>query len=237
MSDGRAAAPSAILLDALGTLVELEPPAPVLRAELAERFGVEIGETDAQRAIAAEISFYRRHLDEGRDEQSLAELRARCADELREAMPSDARRRLPAGSEMVEALLASLRFSLYPEVRAALADFRARGLRVVVVSNWDVSLRAVLRSLGLGPMLDGILTSAESESRKPSPRIFEAALELAGVTADEAIHVGDSIDEDVSGARAAGIEPVLVRRDGAPGPEGVRTIASLDRALACYEGI
>jgi putative hydrolase of the HAD superfamily len=223
---------SAILLDALGTLVELEPPAPRLRAELAERFGVEISETDAQRAIAAEISFYRAHLDEGRDEQSLAELRARCAGELREAMPEHARRRLPPSTELVETLLASLRFSLYPEVSAALADFHARGLRLVVVSNWDVSLHGVVRSLGLSPMLDGVLTSAESGSRKPSPQIFEAALQLAGVAAAGAIHVGDSVEEDVLGARAAGIEPVLVRRDGGPGPKGVRTISSLDGALA-----
>ena len=230
MSEGRAG-PSAILLDALGTLVELEPPAPFLRAELADRFGVEISETAAQRAIAAEISFYRLHLDEGRDEQSVADLRRRCAQELRKAIPRDARRRLPAGSEMVEALLASLRFSLYPEVRAALAEYHARGLRLVVVSNWDVSLHGVLGRLGLSPMLDGILTSAEFGFRKPSAQVFEAALQLAGIGAGEAIHVGDSIEEDVLGARAAGIEAVLIRRDGAPGPEGVRTIASLAEAL------
>jgi len=231
LSGGRAGPTTAILLDALGTLVELQPPAPFLRAELAERFGVEISEADARRAIAAEISFYRLHLDEGCDEQSLAALRERCAQALREAIPKEARRRLPAGSEMVEALLASLRFSLYPEVRAALAEYHARGLRLVVVSNWDVSLRAVLRSLGVSPMLHAILTSAESGVRKPSPQIFEAALDLSGATAGEAIHVGDSVEEDVLGARAAGIEPVLVRRDGGAGLEGVRTISSLDEAL------
>jgi len=41
------------------------------------------------------------------------------------------------------------------------------------------------------------------------------------------VHVGDSLEEDVVGARAAGIEAVLLRRDGRPGPSGVRTIASL----------
>jgi putative hydrolase of the HAD superfamily len=231
LSAARAGRTRAILLDALGTLVELEPPAPFLRSELAERFGVAISETDAQRAIAAEIAFYRGHIEEGRDERSLADLRERCTRALREAVPENARRRLPPASEMVEALLASLRFRVYPEVRAALGQYHARGLRLVVVSNWDVSLHAVLRSLGLSAMLNGILTSAEAGFRKPSPRIFERALQLAGIGAAEAIHVGDSVEEDVAGARAAGIEAVLLRRGGGAGPEGVRTIATLDQAL------
>jgi putative hydrolase of the HAD superfamily len=221
----------AILLDSLGTLVELQPPAPLLRAELSERFGVCINETEAQRAIAAEIAFYRRHLDDGRDERSLALLRERCAEALREALPEEAQRRLPSAPGLIEALLGSLRFRLYPDVRPALEHYRARGLRLVVISNWDVSLHAVLGALGLGPALDGIVTSAEARARKPSGVIFEQALHLAGVSGREAIHVGDSFEEDVVGARAAGIEPVLLRRDGVPAPPGVRSITSLGEVL------
>ncbi len=77
MSARRSGPVAAVLLDALGTLLELEPPAPLLREELSERFGVVISETDAQRAIAAEIAYYRRYFDEGRDPRSLAQLRLR----------------------------------------------------------------------------------------------------------------------------------------------------------------
>jgi putative hydrolase of the HAD superfamily len=80
-------------------------------------------------------------------------------------------------------------------------------------------------------MLDGVVTSAEAGARKPSAAIFERALGLAGVGGGDAIHIGDSLEEDVAGARAAGIEPVLLRRDGATGPTGIRTIASLTDAL------
>ncbi len=221
----------AILLDALGTLVELQPPAPLLRAELSERFGVSLDEIEAQQAIAAEIAFYRAHLDEGRDEQSLALLRARCAEALRDALPDTAQRRLPAASELVEPLLGSLRFRLYADVRPALEHFRTRGLGLVVVSNWDVSLHAVLGALGLASVLDGIVTSAEARVRKPSGAIFERALRLAGASGRDAIHVGDGLEEDVAGARAAGIEPILLRRDGAAAPSGIRTIASLSELL------
>jgi putative hydrolase of the HAD superfamily len=219
--------PRAVLLDALGTLLELEPPAPLLRAELAHRFGVTVSQTEAQYAISAEIACYRAHLDDGRDAVGLASLRRRCAEVLHAALPESAQQALPRGDGLVAALLASLRFRPYDDVGPALATYRSRGLRVVVVSNWDVSLHDVLDDVGLGTLLDGVLTSADAGARKPSPAIFDQALRLAGAPAAETIHVGDSLTEDVAGARAAGIEPVLVRRDGTPGPHGVRTVSSL----------
>lgn len=218
--------PAAILFDALGTLVALAPPAPALKTELAARFGLEVSEEEAARAIGAEIAYYRAHLDVGRDEASLRALRRRCAEVLRSALPGAAAARLEV-DPLVEALLASLRFSAFPDVRPALVAARARGQRLVVVSNWDVSLLSVLRGLGIEPLVDGIVTSAVAGARKPAPAIFAQALALAGVAAAHAIHVGDSLDEDVAGARAAGIEPVLIERDGGPPVAGVRTIASL----------
>jgi putative hydrolase of the HAD superfamily len=143
---------------------------------------------------------------------------------LREALP-------PAGLELeplLDALLASLRFAAFADARPALEAARSRGQRLVVASNWDVSLNGVLRTLELEPLLDGIVTSAEVGSRKPAPAIFERALALVGARADEVIHVGDSLDEDVAGARAAGIDPVLVRRGPGPPVSGVLTISSLD---------
>ena len=216
-------APAAILLDALGTLVALEPPAPLLRAELAARFGLEVSERQAARAIAAEIAYYRANLDEGRDAAGLQALRRRCAGVLRAELRAADLELDP----LVDALLSSLRFTAFADVRPALEAARSRGQRLVVVSNWDVSLHGVLRGLELEPLLDGILTSAGTGARKPAPEIFEQALALAGARPEQAIHVGDSLDEDVAGARGAGIEPVLVRREPGPSVPGVRTISSL----------
>lgn len=210
----------AVLLDALGTLVELEPPAPHLRRALQT-----ISEDDAERAIAAEMAYYRSHLGEGRDANSLAELRRRCAEVLRDELPAQAR---PADlGSLVETLLDSLRFHAFPDVRPALESLRNRGLRLIVVSNWDCSLPDVLERIGIAPLLDGIVASAVTGARKPAEAVFERGLALAGAGRAEAIHVGDSVVEDIDGARAAGIEPVLVRRDGSEGPPGVRTIGSL----------
>ena len=221
-----------MLLDALGTLVELPPPAPALVEEFAAR-GVDVTVEEAGRAVRAEIGFYRAHLDEARDAAGLAALRARCTTVLREALPEHARGLEDAALQ--EALLAALRFRPYAEAPDVLRALRGAGLRLVVVSNWDVSLHEVLDATGLRPLLDGVIASAVLGSAKPDPAPLLAGLELAGVAPEEALHVGDSVEHDVTGARAAGVEPVLVLRPGEPAPDavpdGVTTIASLRELL------
>ena len=85
----------------------------------------------------------------------------------------------------------------------------------------------VLDRLGLAVHLDGIVTSAEVAVRKPRKEIFDRALALAGASPADARHVGDSLEEDVTGARAAGIDPILIRRGSEPPPVDVPVISSL----------
>jgi putative hydrolase of the HAD superfamily len=216
---------STLLLDALGTLLELEPPAPALQAVLAERFSLEIAIDSVERAMGQEIAYYRAHLQEGRDPESLADLRARCAEVVRGALGPAPGLDAISPAEMTDALLAALRFEAFPDAAPALEDARARGLRLVVVSNWDASLPDVLARVGLAPLLDGVFSSAQVGARKPDPAIFRAA--LAGEDPARALHVGDSLVEDIEGAQRAGVRSVLIRRDGEPGPPNVRTIATL----------
>jgi putative hydrolase of the HAD superfamily len=218
-----ASATHAVLLDALGTLLALEPPVPRLRAQLAAR-GVTVTDAEAAAALRAEIAYYRAHHDEAVDLPALEELRDRCTAVLEAALPPHAHG-LP---DLRDALLASLRFTPYPEVPAVLAELRRAGARLVVVSNWDVSLHGVLADTGLAPLLDGAVTSAECRCAKPEPEIFHRALALAGgVAPTAALHVGDTVEADVAGARAAGIAPLLVVRDGAGPPPGVPVIGDL----------
>lgn len=218
---------SALLIDALGTLVRLAPPAPRLRTELAARFGVEVTEEQAAAALLAEIRFYRAHLEAGRDEGSLIVLRERCAEELRAALPRSPRLDAVPRGELTAALLAALHFEAFDDARGALERAREAGQRIVVASNWDVSLHDVLRRLELTPLLDGVVTSAEVGARKPAAAVFNRALALGRAGPADAVHVGDSVAEDVRGALAAGVTPVLLARDGRAAPPGVRRIASL----------
>ena len=93
---------------------------------------------------------------------------------LRAGLPAPAAD-LPA-DDLQAALLASLRFRPYPEVPGVLRELRAAGKRLVVVSNWDVSLHDVLAATGLDALVDAVLTSAEEGVAKPDPRLFERAL-------------------------------------------------------------
>ncbi len=219
----------AVLLDGLGTLVALEPPWPTLVKRLRDAHGVELSLADAEHAFRAEIAYYRAHHHEGRDPSALENLRRHCAEILCAQLPPQAVEALSV-EQLGTMMLESLRFDTYLDVRAALARLRARGLTLVVVSNWDVSLPAVLRTVGLEGMVDGVVTSAAVGHPKPAPEIFAAALALAGCAPEHALHVGDSLDDDIQGALAAGIPAVLLCRDDAdPGelPPGVPSISSL----------
>ena len=191
----------AIFLDALGTLVELEPPWVGLRKAL----GDAIPDDRLVEAVRAEMAYYKAHSQEGRDAESLADLRRRSAEVLSREL----------GTEVgVGTLVDSIRFAPYPDAVPALEQLRELGLKLVCVSNWDCSLGAVLQRCGLAAHLDAAVSSAEARAQKPEPAIFEAALRFAGLGAPEVVHVGDTREEDIAGAEAAGIRALLLDREG-----------------------
>jgi putative hydrolase of the HAD superfamily len=106
-------------------------------------------------------------------------------------------------------------WELVPEgVRPALAALRAHGLRLVVVSNANGTLKAHMDRIGLADHLDIVIDSCDEGVEKPDPRLFEIALERAGARAETTIHVGDLYQVDVVGARAAGLRAVLLDETG-----------------------
>jgi putative hydrolase of the HAD superfamily len=239
VTGGDPAQPAAVLVDALGTLIGIEPPWQRLVDLLDRRQAITITLEQAVPALRAEMAHYRTHCQQARDAASLAALRDDCAGVVADALgPPVAGLARPA---LTQTLLDSLRFAAYPDAAGALAGLRRRSVRVVVLSNWDISLHDVLAQAGLAGLVDGVVCSAEAGISKPAAEIFDAALAVAGVPAGRAVHVGDSYAEDVLGARAAGVEPVLLVRPAGDGgllgsdgvaPAGdVRTISSLAQML------
>jgi putative hydrolase of the HAD superfamily len=215
--------PAAVLLDAFGTLVTFDDPAPRLRAEVLARTGADVGAEAARVAMGAEIAYYRDHHEEGVDADAVAGLRRRCGAVVAASLGG------AVGEEQAtEALLAAIEWRAFVEVPGVLGSLRARGIRLAVVSNWDTALPEVLSRLGLLPFFAAVLASAPERCSKPAPEIFARALARLGVRPEETVHVGDSEEHDVAGARAAGVEPVLLRRTGgSPSASGARTIATL----------
>jgi putative hydrolase of the HAD superfamily len=189
----------AVTIDAYGTLVTLRDPVPALRAALASR-GIERTSDDVQRAFEAEVAFYVLRSHEGRDAASLALLRRDCAGVFLEALEAEF-----DSEDFAAAFVSSLRFAELPGARDACGELAAAGLRLAVVSNWDIGLHGHLDVLGLDALVDIVVTSAEAGAPKPAPAVFELALARLGVDdAARAVHIGDAA-ADEEGAHAAGL--------------------------------
>jgi len=113
---------------------------------------------------------------------------------------------------MVDSWVGSRVFGLYPEAPAVLAELKGAGLIIGAVSNWEPRLPQLCANLGIARYFDFILASEAEGWAKPAARLFEIALERAGVTASEALHAGDHPTEDVQAAESAGISAVLIDR-------------------------
>ncbi|MFH1567754.1 MAG: HAD family hydrolase [Gemmatimonadota bacterium] len=115
-----------------------------------------------------------------------------------------------------------------PEAESVLAALGARH-RLALITNFDHPrhVHGLLADWGIRDYFDTVVVSGDVGLSKPHPRIFEIALEETGLLAEEAIHVGDSV-EDVNGARQAGLVPVLIQRPR-PGGEPILLDYSIGR--------
>lgn len=119
-----------------------------------------------------------------------------------------------------------------PDALPLLRRLRASGLRILVVSNFDARVRAVLTALELAPLINHVTISSEAGAAKPDPRIFATALAAADLVPDTVLHVGDTAREDLAAARAAGLEVVLIGGDelAAEAPDAARVTRLADVA-------
>ncbi|MHB1892065.1 MAG: HAD family hydrolase [Candidatus Dormibacteria bacterium] len=105
------------------------------------------------------------------------------------------------------------------EVGPALTALRRRGVLLGLLSNAPYQpqmMRGMLAEQGLGDCFDVILFSSEIGVRKPAPEAFTALLSELGIKASESWYVGDELEADIEGARAAGMLPLLAPRAGLP---------------------
>jgi putative hydrolase of the HAD superfamily len=146
------------------------------------------------------------------------------------------------GPNLARAAMARLReiffereaWVVFDDVRPTLDGLRAAGVRMGVVSNWDSRLPAVLKMLGLDDYFEAVGVSHLEGVEKPDPELFHRVLRRMDAEPAAALHVGDVPETDRDGARAAGIDCVLIdragRMDGTPG-----VIRSLGQLAAIVE--
>lgn len=108
---------------------------------------------------------------------------------------------------------------VFPDVLPALRRLRDSGIRMGVVSNWDSRLPAVLELLDLRHWFEALGVSHLEGVEKPDPALFHVVIRRLGADPDRTLHVGDLPQLDLAGARAAGIDGVLIDRAGTLGLE------------------
>ena len=113
-------------------------------------------------------------------------------------------------------LFAASAATLYDDTVPTLAYLRDKGFRLAIVSNWDTPLDPLTERLGIAHYFDIIVASHDTRVRsaKPDPHVFNYTLAAVGVSAEEVVHVGDTYEADIIGAKNVGIRPILIDRDG-----------------------
>jgi putative hydrolase of the HAD superfamily len=118
-------------------------------------------------------------------------------------------------------------WQLYPEVIQTLQALRERELTTFVVSNFDSRLCDILAGLDVSRWLDGVVISSAVGYAKPDRRIFDFVLKSRHLAAQEVLHVGDSLVNDIGGAANAGVRGILVDREAAQRADTIARVANL----------
>jgi putative hydrolase of the HAD superfamily len=109
------------------------------------------------------------------------------------------------------------------------------GTRLGIISNWDERLRILLKDLRLEKYFEAIVISCDVGFAKPSPVIFEHAAEKLGVSPAAILHVGDSTEMDVAGAKSAGFQAARIRRAGSRSDPEISSLMMLPLRLTPHK--
>lgn len=126
---------------------------------------------------------------------------------------------------------------IYPDVLPTLETLYTRGYMLGIISDWGIGLGRILHGLQLNKYFDNLTVSALARQAKPSPSLFELALQRANSIPDYTLHIGDTYVLDILGARSVGITPILLDRQHRlePGDVDCLLIHSLGEVLELLE--
>jgi len=199
----------AVLFDVDFTLAK---PGPLLGGpgyrEAAARFGLDLDPERYLEARAAAVADIEHHPELDHDE----EVWVRFTEDILRGMGGDGPNIREIALEITRGWERSDNFELYEDALPAMAELRAHGLRIGLVSNTSRDLEEFIAHFRLD--VDAWISSGRHGKVKPSPSIFLAALELLGTVPERTAMIGDSPTDDVDGARALGLRAFLLDREG-----------------------
>ena len=207
----------AIFFDWFNTLASYEPAREKLHSQALKEYGFEVSPDRVLPAVLeGDAYFFEENTNSPmakRDPEEQAEILMRYQSIIVSKVGFKADQELVAKvMKRVGELFKGTRWALFDDALPTLKELKQQNFIVGLLSNFDKDMKPIFRELSLEPYLDFAVTSKEVGADKPSPLIFQTALQRAGVDASEAIHVGDQYKIDVVGARGAGITPILIDR-------------------------
>jgi HAD superfamily hydrolase (TIGR01662 family) len=198
----------AVLFDVDFTLARPGPelgPGGYVRA--GKRHGLRLEPARYEAARDAALVDLRRHPDLKHDD----EIWFRFTERIVRGMGGDADSAYACAVEITRAWERHENFELYDDVPDALASLRSAGLRIGLVSNSARDVAEFARHHGLG--VDAGISSFHHGHTKPHASIFRAVLDLLGTEPEDSVMVGDTIADDIEGARAVGMRAILMDRE------------------------
>ena len=226
---------TAVFFDVDYTLIY---PGPTFEAEGYGRFAGRHGLVVDKARYAAAVAAASVELDSASGGMYRSELFVRFARRVLHEMGAAGPAVERCAREIYDEWAACHHFSLYDDVQPALSALHAAGLRMGLISNTHRSLSTLQQHFDLAPYIGCAVSSADHGYMKPHPGIFREALRRLGAQPAEAVMVGDSLANDIEGARRIGMRGVLVSRSGAEHPEApddiavIRTLCELPPLLA-----
>ncbi len=135
-------------------------------------------------------------------------------------------------AELYDRFSRTVSWRVFPDVLPTLDFLQSRRLPLAIISNWDERLRPLLEALGLSRRFSTLVISCEVGAAKPSPVIFREAARRLRLPPKAILHVGDSEQDDLMGARAAGFRALQIARTRPGRRRGrIRSLADLKRVL------
>jgi putative hydrolase of the HAD superfamily len=191
-------------------------PGPTFRAEgyrvFCQRYGIDVDASMFPAAVASAAPL----LDQPDGALYDPEIFVAYTRHIVEQMGGRGDRLDACAREIYAEWAACQHFEMYDDVAAVLGVLAGAGIRIGLISNSHRCLASFQSHFELQGLVTATVSSSEHGFMKPHASIFTAALQLVDVRADEALMVGDSVQQDVEGALRAGMRAVLLHRGDAP---------------------
>ena len=207
----------AVFFDLYQTLINYDPPREEQLAQIISDYGISVtADTLRRPMVVADEFIYEEHSRLPISKRSEKEQKTLFAQYQTILLKEAGIKYTPEliSNNILKMQQVKFERVLFDDVLPALEQLKQNGIILGLISNIDSDITPLFDKLGLTPLLQVVVTSQDSGYHKPQSEIFNEAARRAGVKAGESMYIGDQYQIDVLGSSAAGMQGVLLDRNG-----------------------